>query len=382
MATETAVISRRALMKGLGGIAAMAALAPDHSAFAGSLLDADALDAPLFASARREADGSYAIVLADDAGFELAKVALPDRGHGLAVSPDRRKIMAFARRPGTFALLIDPFENRAPQLIASEPGRHFYGHGCFSPDGRLVYAVENDFEAARGVVGVYDVSGLEVRRLGELDTNGIGPHDILLDRDSRTLVIANGGIETHPGRPREKLNLDTMTPSVVFIDRKTGDLKASHALPAELHQLSLRHMAQDGAGRIWVGGQYEGALTETPPLVTRLGRDDAPKLFEVPGRLKSALNNYIGSVVASSDGDVIATSAPRGNRVLFWRADDGAFLGAQSVTDGCGVAPLDRKAFLISDGTGGMSYLPGVDGPLEVLARPAGVAWDNHLFPV
>ena len=41
--------------------------------------------------------------------------------------------------------------------IPSIEGRHFFGHGVFSPDGKLLYATENDFEAARGVIGVYDV---------------------------------------------------------------------------------------------------------------------------------------------------------------------------------------------------------------------------------
>lgn len=379
MGTDRVAISRRALLAGLGGIAALSA--GNFSAFAGGagLIDEGALGTPLFASARREADGSYGIAIIDDAGQELARVALPGRGHGIAVAPDGRRFMAFARRPGTFALLIDPFERTEPKVLTSIDGRHFYGHGCFSPDGRLVYAVENDYASARGVLGVYDVSGREIRRIGEIETGGIGPHDILLAEGGNVLVVANGGIETHPSRPREKLNLDTMQPSIAFLDRESGDLLAKHSLSQDLHQLSLRHMAMDGQGKVWVGGQFEGDKSLTPPLVAHMTRDAGPKLSEIPSALASGLQSYIGSVVANASGDVIATSAPRGGQVLFWAADTGAFLGADQVVDGCGLAPLDASGFLISDGTGGLRYAEDPQSLPEILARPPGVSWDNHM---
>ena len=379
-ATERTAFSRRAFLSGLGGLAALATTSLPNSAVAAALLDRSQLDAPLFVSACREEDGSYALAILDEAGQALARVPLPGRGHGVAISPDRSRIMAFARRPGTFALLIDPLQRSAPQILTSIPGRHFYGHGCFSADGRLVYAVENDYEAVRGVIGVYDVSGRDIRRIGELETGGIGPHDLLLTDNGKTLVIANGGIQTHPEQPRKKLNIDTMSPSVVYMDLGTGDLVANHSLARDLHQLSLRHMAQDMSGQVWVGGQYEGDLSSAPPLVARMTRDTAPVLTEIPDTIVGDLKSYIGSVVANASGDVIATSAPRGGRVLFWKAETGAFLGSQQVIDGCGVAPIDDRAFLISDGTGGLSYLEEPESYPDILARTSGVSWDNHMF--
>lgn len=382
MATSRTSISRRALLAGLGSAAMLCAGKSAAMANGAGLLEESALDFPLFAAARRETDGRYAIALFDDAGQELARVPLPDRGHGVAVSPDRRRLMAFARRPGTFALLIDPFDRTEPRVLSSEEGRHFYGHGCFSPDGRLVYAVENDYANARGVVGIYDVSGPAVARIGEFDAGGIGPHDILIAEGGKTLVVANGGIETHPARPREKLNLDTMQPSVVFLDRQSGDLLARHRLADHLHQVSLRHMALDGRGQVWVGGQFEGDPSRNPPLVACLSRDREPKLLETPPALAAGLKNYIGSVVSNRIGDIIATSAPRGGQVLFWDAGTGRFLGSDRVVDGCGLAPLDVDGFLISDGTGGLRFLEDPSLPSDVLARPPGVSWDNHMSAI
>lgn len=379
MATDHSPLSRRGFLAALGSLAASSVF--PGTPLAESLIGREAAEGvPLFASAFKLENGDYGVGIVDDLGQILARISLPGRGHGIAVSPDGTRLVAFARRPGTFAVVVRPFDEVEPQVLTADPGRHYYGHGCFSADGRLLYAVENDFDKARGVVGVYDMSGREIRKLGELETNGIGPHDLLLAPDGKTLIVANGGIETHPDRAREKLNLDTMMPSVVFLDRETGDLLAEHRLSQDLHQLSLRHMALDGQGRAWVGGQFEGLDTEMPPLVGIFSRDEAPVLTEIPGKTASGLQNYIGSVTANASGDVIATSAPRGGQTLFWNAATGDFLGAQAIADGCGVAPIDQGSFLISDGNGALSLVSDPEARAEILARPPGISWDNHMF--
>ena len=339
-------------------------------------------DEPLFAGARREADGTHSIAVVTPEGFEAVNIPLPDRGHDIAFDPAGRRGIAFARRPGNFAVMFDVAGHIEPHVITSPKGRHFYGHGVFSPDGHLVYATENDYDAGRGLLGVYDVSGEVPARIGEIETGGIGPHDLLLSVDGRTLVVANGGILTHPERGREKLNLDTMVPTVIFIDRERGDIVASQRLDGTLHQLSLRHMAMDGAGAIWVGGQYEGPQGDRPPLLARLTRDGAPKLFSAPDAVQDRLANYVGSVAVNATGEVVATSHPRGSRILYWSAADGRYLGAQNVTDGCGIAPLDEAGFLISDGRGGLSYSDDPASAPAALGLSAGIAWDNHLVAI
>lgn len=82
--------------------------------------------------------------------------------------------MVFARQPGTFAVVFDHSGRDAPQTIASIAGRHFFGHGVFSPDGALLYATENDFDNAAGVVGVYDARA-KFSRVGEFPTYGMTP---------------------------------------------------------------------------------------------------------------------------------------------------------------------------------------------------------------
>ena len=162
---------------------------------------------------------------------------LPGRGHGLAVAPAQDQAVLVARRPGNFLLVLDLAGGRVAQRLEGQPDRHFYGHAVFSPDGRWLYTPENDFDAGRGVIGVRDVQQ-GYRRVAELPAHGIGPHDVKLLSDGHTLVVANGGILTHPDTGRTKLNLDSMRPSMVYLDARSGELLEQHALSGELHQNS------------------------------------------------------------------------------------------------------------------------------------------------
>ncbi|MGD1935248.1 MAG: DUF1513 domain-containing protein, partial [Candidatus Phaeomarinobacter sp.] len=208
-------IDRRHCLAGLGSAALLGA----GGAPAGLTLGTD----PFFLSAARGTDGRFRLVTLDANGRRAEAAALPARGHSAAISPDRRTAVVFARRPGTFALVTDMPGGDPIRQINAPSGRHFYGHGVFSADGTLLYATENDFEAARGVIGVYDVQD-GYTRLGELPSHGVGPHDIGLSADGKMLIVANGGIETHPDAPRVKLNLDSMRPSLAFIRRSDGSL--------------------------------------------------------------------------------------------------------------------------------------------------------------
>jgi hypothetical protein len=58
--------------------------------------------------------------------------------------------VAFARRPGRFAVAV-PVGAGQPLWFATGPDRHFFGHGVFSADGRLLYSIENDYNAAKGL---------------------------------------------------------------------------------------------------------------------------------------------------------------------------------------------------------------------------------------
>lgn len=171
---------------------------------------------PTHLAAARMPGGQYRLFGLGQTGGVVFSVPLPDRGHAAAAHPLRPEAVAFARRPGTFALIVDCATGTTTARLDSPEGRHFYGHGAFSRDGRLLFTPENDYEAGQGRIGVWDADA-GYARLGEFSSGGIGPHDIALMPDADVFVVANGGIDTHPDSGRAKLNLPTMKPNLAYL---------------------------------------------------------------------------------------------------------------------------------------------------------------------
>ncbi|KQZ93844.1 hypothetical protein ASD64_02715 [Mesorhizobium sp. Root157] len=360
------LIDRRDFLRAAGASFA-AAMAPGAWA---STLATDAV----FATAFVRRDGSHGAAVLSEAGKVLHAIDLPERGHDITFDPISRRSVVFARQPGTFAMVFDHAGREKPLAISSVPGRHFFGHGVFSPDGRLLYATENDFDNAAGVVGIYDaLSNFE--RVGEFPTYGVGPHELLLLGDDRTIAVANGGIETHPDYGRAELNIATMKPSYVLVDRISGDLLEKHELPSNLSKLSIRHMAADGEGTVWFGCQYRGPVTDRPLLVGRAARGKDLSLVDMPGQVLGGFRNYIGSVATNPAAGTVAVSSPQGNSLAIIEAATGKVVSARDLTEVCGVAP-DGPGFIATTGGG---VIVGPDGSTST--DPDHV-WDNHMLRI
>lgn len=344
----------------------------------------------LYLSARADpAGGTRASGFAPPGGraFDLP---LPARGHSFAVRPGGRAAVLFARRPGRFALALDLARGAVTRRFAAPADRHFYGHGAYSRDGRLLYASENDFDGERGVLGVYDAAR-GYRRVGELASHGVGPHEIALLCDGETLAVANGGILTRPELPRVKLNLPDMAPSLCFVDRTSGRLLADLRLAPGLNRLSIRHLAVAADDTVAVAMQDEGPAGEAVPLAAlcRAAGGEAGRLrfLEAPAGLWRAMKGYCGAVSFDSDGRTLAVSAPRGNLLAFWDASSGAWLASARLADCCGVAAAGGPGAFVASGGAGDVAVVRVRGRRAETARletgfPEGSRWDNHLAVV
>jgi hypothetical protein len=320
----------------------------------------------------------------DLSGRELFAVDLPARGHDITQRPSAREAAIFARRPGAWFVVIDSETGAILTHQTAAPDRHYYGHGVYAAGGKLLYVTENDITSGKGVIGVYDATA-GYTRLGEFPSGGIGPHDIQLLGDGRTLVVANGGLMTLPDSGREVLNRDTMRSTIDFIDREHGEVTATFELDPGYRDLSLRHLALTPRGEVLFGGQYEGDPEDMPLLAGIVSAESGIRIFDMPEEELAALNNYIGSVAVDRDGEILAATSPRGNRIAFWNVASGNFIGSRRMADVCGVAAApDAREFVVSSGNEGCAELvldADASSPIAVtpLTPLAPQVWDNHL---
>lgn len=305
---------------------------------------------------------------------ELAfSVPMLRRGHAAAAHPSRPIAVAFARRPGLFALVIDCVSGTVQHRLSAPEGRHFYGHGTFSADGKWLYTTENDYDRARGVIGVWDAEN-GFGRAGAFSSGGIGPHDMRLMPDGRHLVVANGGIETHPDSGRAKLNLPTMRPNISFLDT-SGTVVAQFEPPPEWQRNSLRHLSVLPDGRVAVACQWQGDPQDSPPLFAICDMKQGLRFFAGAPGLEREMVGYAGSIASSRDGQTVAITGPRGGVAAVFDAG-GTFRRVLHAPDICGVAPA----------ADGLTFTTGKGAVLTLSRnRVTKIAshvlnWDNHLI--
>ncbi|MEM9044890.1 MAG: DUF1513 domain-containing protein [Pseudomonadota bacterium] len=339
--------------------------------FAPSLTWADARS-PSFLSAAKRRDGSFHLVGLDEAGRELFVLPLPGRGHAACAHPVRPEAVTFARRPGTFAIVLDCARGETIAVLASPKDRHFYGHGVFSRDGSLLFTTENAYQLGEGRIGIWDARR-GYQRVGELSSGGVGPHDIRRLPGTDTLVVANGGIDTHPETGREKLNLPTMRSNLTYLSGD-GSVLEQAELREEYRLSSIRHLAVSKDGLVAFACQWQGSLGAAPMLqgIHRLGTD--LRLIHLPSDAGS-LQGYAGSIAVSENGQMVGVTFPRANRYALWRSG-GADLGElHQLNDACGIA-ASSAGFAVTSGSGQILD-HSIQSRREL--RKTDFVWDNHL---
>lgn len=365
---RSTVIDRRALLWG-AALTFGLAMAPGRAK----------ADTRLMVSTARLPDRRHAVVAVEPDGTVRFATPLPDRGHEPVIAASRNEVVVMARRPGRFLAVVDLADGTVRRHLSAPDGRHFYGHAVFDGRERLLYTTENDYDGERGVIGVWDATD-GYARLGEIDAHGIGPHDLALGPDGRTLLIANGGLLTHPDSGRAKLNLDAMEPSLAVVDIATGQAVRRLTLPPELHQLSIRHLAAAPDGTIGFGMQYEGPAGDAVPLAGTWALDGTVTLLSQGTATPADTRNYVGDLAIDATGRYLAASFPRGNRVGVWNLAERRLIGLVTAPDACGLANEPGTDRLwISDGAGEIGPLTPARSLKRTTITPiAGLAFDNH----
>ena len=306
------------------------------------------------------------------------QTTMPERVHDIVVQPisnvlnnlsdndHNRDVVVMGRRPSEKFWVLDTATGQVKAAIKASNQRHFYGHACYSLDGKLLYVTENDTISLDGKIGIYDAYD-SYKKIAEFDSYGIGPHELIMHPDGKTLVIANGGIKTEQAS-REELNLDSMRPSLVYLNRHDGSL-LEQIIP-EHNQMSVRHLAMHDNGTVMIGIQFQGDKHINIPLVLTHKRGDSD--FEplvMPNNQWQRFHQYIASVAVDSEHNLLCVTTPIGGCAAIYDLSTRELIGDVSLPDCAGASVLfnqrtsnakdnsDYSGFIVSDGQGQLTSL-------------------------
>lgn len=348
-------------------------------------------------SAATDQRGVHWLVIANASGKTLNKVRLPARAHQVFKHPSLDILCAVARRPGKYIAMVHANTGTLMKTLSPSKGHHFYGHGLFSHDGRYLVTSENHIKSGEGRITIRDrLASFAI--IKQFSSHGIGPHEIKLSTNGKLLVVANGGIKTHPEKGREKLNLNTMRPSLVYLEFLTGELLEKVSLPEKLHQLSIRHIDINLNDQVVIGMQYQGDKTDQIALMAIHKRGEEIRLLKAPVVTYLAMQHYCGSVCYDFSGNYAAATSSKGDRITIWNTRQESIIDEVRCRDASGVAALGKEGFVITSGTGKLyhynikqkalkrvspqSILPGIslsDSKIDTPSQYQGMSWDNHL---
>lgn len=326
---------------------------------------------PAYLAAAKLADGTFALHGINAQGTTVFTINLPARGHAATAHPTRPEAVAFARRPGIFAIILNCVNGAEIARLAPPEGSQFNGHGSFSKDGHILYTSEVIATSSEGRIGLWAAND-GYRRIGSWLSGGIGPHDLKRLPGGDHLVIANGGIQTDP-QDRTKLNIATMRPNLTYIDA-SGRITDQIELSPDYRQNSIRHLSIAADSTVAFALQWEGDPAVPVPLLGLHKRGTAPLLCDVPEAQMFTMQGYAGSIAFNATGDEVAITSSHGGAVQIY-GRDGVFLAGLLRPDASGIAPVDN-GFLLTDGFGTISTI--IDHQQVQLSQNAAF-WDNHL---
>ena len=359
-------------------------------------------------------NNEFAVVGIDSQRQICWQTAMPERVHDILIQPDQESSNASAthdnriarnnsidvavmgRRPSEWFWVLAADSGKLRYSIKAEANRHFYGHACYSLEGDLLYVTENNTSDFSGVIGIYDVAS-GYKKIGEFATQGIGPHEIVMHPDGKTLVIANGGIKTERAS-REELNIDSMQPSLVYLDRHEGKL-IQQVYPAH-NQMSVRHLTMHNDGTVIIGIQFQGERHLNVPMILthRLGQSEftALQMDQTNPNGWHRFHHYIASVSVHSNRNLVCATSPIGGCAAVFDLNSGELIESVDLADCAGVAvypsstwhnsttdKAESPTFLVSDGQGALTQIK-----VNIQTRPFSVkvekvqqpyAFDNHL---
>ena len=335
----------------------------------------------ILVSAAMDSSGNHSIRLTDPYKDKSSIIPVPERLHDACLRPGTTEVVVFERRPGYHFYVIDAEKTQINKTIDAIHQRHLYGHGVFSQDGKWLYTTENNLSSLRGAIGIYDAEQ-GYKRTGEWLLPSPGPHEIQMMPDGETLVVAVGGIKTHPDTGRKTLNPGSLEPSLVYLNRHSGKTIEQRSF-IDPH-LSIRHLDIASDGTVAIGMQHQGSNDEALPLVATHQQGNPIQAIKALPEQWLALKGYIASVAVLSEADTIAVTSPRGSRVALIQKSTGQLKSFFYQRDCAGITPLSPSRLAVSNGFGEIQVLECLQGMAKRIhqVKHADCRWDNHMLRI
>ncbi|WP_221077402.1 DUF1513 domain-containing protein [Agarivorans albus] len=295
------------------------------------------------------------------------QLALPARGHYVALAKPKQALAAcVARRPGKYIMLFSPESGEVIQQLSPPQGMHFFGHAVFSEDATQLYVTAGLSASSEGQILVYHQQDSGWSLSEQWSLGGLGPHQLMLLPQQR-LVVAVGGIHT---QGREKLNLDSMQPALLYLDSRSGKVLQRRELNNP--QLSIRHLSYSKASdTVWLACQGQNPEQEVTSLIYSHKGNQLCQALGADADYWALFNQYIGSIV-SSNGKLIASS-PRGAKLAVWSEQSRELEQLMQIDDVCGLA-ASQHSWFASTGQGQL-----IQPSNKLQRQQTAWQWDNHL---
>lgn len=258
--------------------------------------------------------------------------------HGIAFHPQQQNIMAFFEKKGPGGCIFDLKNPTATKTIPALKGHAFYGHGCFSKSGDVLFCTENDLSTREGKLVVRDGKDFSIRE--SFPTYGMNPHDCQLVHDGSVLAVTNGGSEISGKSPG----------SVTYIDVQSEKLLEKIEIPNE--RLNAGHFALSSHNElVVVSAPRDGLDTDDLGGVSFKPKSSVINSIKEPNTVVQRMKSEALSVAIDESNETVAVTHPRGGMVTFWDLH-GKFKKQIDIDYPRGVSlSLDGKHFILSYGT-------------------------------
>lgn len=370
------MINRRQFLFGFGalGLGAMGALNTLPFSSVGSK------QKQWLASGASDNKGNFFLAAFDLSGNLLTKVPLPARAHEiLPINSKPGHVLVVARRPGQYILEVNLKTGDIVDNISVAASNRFYGHARLIENDNVLLTTENDYQRGKGLVVLRDRKSQKV--LEQYDSGGIGPHQIAImpNSNENQIVIANGGILTHPDHGRKKLNLNTMQPNLSYLTLADGKVQDSFQL--DNHHLSIRHLDVSHAGKVVAGLQYQGASTDEVPLAVSHQGESQLQFLKADMTTWRSMKNYTASVCIHNTTNLVAITSPQAGKLTLWDLTTDEFITSHKLKDVAGIA-VSETDIIASTGRGRTVSQKGSDKPYQIIKDFDDIRWDNHMCSV